>query len=223
MKSAVNFSLLLLLAMASCDPQRIEDVNQDRVETNYSATYDSEENEVETIAYFRFGNTRLRLNSQSQILVENKTMKEKDFLGLVDYQLTLKGFYDTLTFYYTDLDERLFVNKVGIPSEIQIGSLDGQYAISEEIEIPFTGNKLGPDERIIVYITTSNNDSFSHSHDDMESRVIKIPVNSMGPEFVGNVTISLKRYIDYDLQEYPHDGWMYGEYLSKQERVRLTN
>ena len=101
----------LLLLLNACQSELSEDVNQDRIWTNYELFYDQESDKTLAIAVFRFGNalgTRLELSGAADITFNNQDMVWK--VGLARYELEFDGWVKDGTFVYTDAEENTFTN-----------------------------------------------------------------------------------------------------------------
>jgi len=103
----------LTMTLASCESESSENVNQDRIYTDYSLVYDKGEDKTYVRAAFKFGSatgTALQLKDPSVVTVDGETMTFYPLLNY--YEKQYAGQRGQATFTYKDGAGKTYVNTV---------------------------------------------------------------------------------------------------------------
>ncbi|MFT6866991.1 MAG: hypothetical protein ACJA08_001829 [Cyclobacteriaceae bacterium] len=222
MRTAIFLSsLLTILLFINCDPENSEDINQDRISTDYSLTYNDNKTETEAAASFTFGSTPLRLTSPASITADDASMKQREFLGIVDYYKTFTQAKSQVRFDYSDLDGRTFTNTATIPNEIQMPASLTTFSRTQDQIIEWVGSAIAEDESVFLEITKDDS-YFSSSKSNIGSTSILLNASDLGTSFIGEVKIKISRQKTSELQEAPRNGKIRVTYTSKAIAVMVT-
>lgn len=215
------FAFAATLLFVNCDPENSEDINQDRIKTHYSLIYNDNKTETEAAASFTFGSTPLRLTSPATVTVDDASMKQREFLGIIDYTKTFNEKKIQATFDYTDLDGRTFTNTVLIPAAIRMPSNLLTFSRSQDQIITWQGDAIGTDEDVTLEVIKDDN-YFSTSKSNKGSTNILINANDLGSNLLGEVNIKISRRKVSDIQDAPRNGKLTGTFTSKSIKVTIT-
>ncbi|MFY0601871.1 MAG: hypothetical protein JXR03_19510 [Cyclobacteriaceae bacterium] len=219
---ALSLLVLSIVYFSSCDPEPSEDVNQDRIKTDYRVDYNDHKIKTEAVAQFWFGSTPLKITSPAQILAEDHGLEKRDILGIVDYTRKFKERIDDVTFEYRDHDSRTYTNIVSIPEDIQLPSSLTSISKSEDVLISWEGNPVGTDE--IVYLEIIDDDIiFTLGNSNRGSKSIFIEANSLDEELDGRMEFRMVRHKDWELQEAPRGGKVSSNFFSKILHIDITD
>lgn len=225
MKQLIALSILSLsMVLISCDPERSEDVNQDRINTDYSIQYKDQKGETEAAAAFWFGSTPLRLTAPAEVTADDRLLKKREFLGIVDYTRTFDSQKATVTFSYTDVDGRTFVNAATLPASIQVDGSVTSFSRSQDQLFTWIGDPVGSDEHVDMQFRSEDGESLHYvSKSNTGSSSVLLSANDLGADFIGNVKINFIRYKKSDLQEGPRNGKITSSFYSKTVIMEVTD
>ena len=160
MKSFNLFSQFLMLSvsllMFSCTPEDSNDVNQDRIYTDYEVFYNSNTDKTWVVAKFKFGNavgTILDLKDDAFVTFNGDTLPYNIFFG--GHQKEYAGRITTGSFSYTNTEGTVFVNSIpavdtiAFPNDLDTLDKSSAYTIS------WGGSALAADEKVAIFIGTN--------------------------------------------------------------------
>lgn len=107
--------LLFLGALTACKKEVTDNVDQDKIFTQYVLSYDENTNETSASATFRFSNlngTRLMLSDPSTVTADGVEMEWSNEDG--NYQTNYTGLVPSVTFNWVDLDGNSYTNTAEI-------------------------------------------------------------------------------------------------------------
>jgi hypothetical protein len=186
--------LFSIVFSTSCERESSEDVNQDRIYTDYELFYNANEDKTYARATFRFGSatgTLLELASPSEVLFNNELLSFKPALAY--YEKDFAGFIESGTFTWRDVDEVEFSNEINIvdidfPTDLDTISRD------EAFELFWIGDSLSANQSVIL---TANGvlegDAQIINQTNINSNSIIIPLNKLQVLGQGNGTLWLDR------------------------------
>ncbi|MBL7807609.1 MAG: hypothetical protein JNN28_07345 [Saprospiraceae bacterium] len=147
---------LAVLATSSCQRESSADVNQDRIFTHYELFYNENEDITYAKAWFRFGSitgTQLELAAPSEVTFEGDKLVFNKLLAY--YEKQYAGLKTSGTFHWEDTDGKAFDNTITI-NAIGFGVIPDSVARNAAFTIPWTGNALGNEEAVGVWINGEN-------------------------------------------------------------------
>ena len=150
------FAITFALFVTSCVSETSDNVNQDKIYTEYELFYNANEDKTYARATFRFSNalgTNLELAEGSEVRFEGDVLTFNQLFKY--YEREYAGFVENGTFEWDDLDDNTFTNSINI-NEIQYP--DGIDTIGREnsFELIWDGTILGNDEIVTVTINGEN-------------------------------------------------------------------
>ncbi len=154
MKKSVFIVLCLLVAglfaLSSCERESSEDVNQDRIWTEFELFYNANTDITYARAVFRFGNvlgTLLELSSPSEVRFNGDLLGFKPALAF--YEKEYAGYVDSGTFTWTDTDGKTITNEVSI-TEIDYPEVFDTLVRSSAYSFVWQGESLKAGESVIL-------------------------------------------------------------------------
>jgi hypothetical protein len=155
-------ALVMLGACASNETADSSSVKQSEIYQDYSINWDSEAQEWNAYATFRFGGengTTLRLSEPSNVTINGEKMNEgKMLFGGATYRKTGKTWPKTAAFLFTDTDGKTYANGLTF-APIDFARIDVDASKNAVLGIPLTRDVLATDE-IFLYVadTSEQND-----------------------------------------------------------------
>lgn len=149
----LGIGMTVILFFTSCQREESINIDQNRIYTEYTYTYDSEKSQSIMEASFRLDNNsgkRIELTYPARVAFDGENMGYRMAFG--DYQLKRTGSLANGSFVYTDLDGNAYENSISTlrPIELPFGltniSRNGNFFL------PWTGEALQPGETITVII-----------------------------------------------------------------------
>jgi hypothetical protein len=208
MKRSSIFCLILILTSiiwSGCISEDAEDVNQERIRTNYLLQYNAGTERTYVSASFIFGSTFLKLNSPSGVTFNDQSLKETEILGIVSYDRTFNGEVDEAKFVYENSEANIFENTLELAAPIDLSDTITQISISQGALIPWVGNKSGARENIELII--NNGDvSFYDYIEALNATSFEIKPNELNINLTGAATIRMNRRLEMNLDETPDAG-----------------
>ncbi len=208
MKRTCLFQSLLIVSTifwVGCVSENAEDVNQKRIKTNYDLNYDASTKVTEASARFLFGSTYLKLNSPSEVLCNEQSMKRKDLLGIISYERDYNGVLEVARFVYRNEDADVFENTIELPNSIDLSDTITQLSISRGGLIPWLGEKSGSGEKVELSISNGD-ESYYDFIEAINASAIEIKPNELSANLLGMATIHITRRFDFNLEETPEAG-----------------
>ena len=193
-KLLVFSALILTICFTSCQVENSSDVNQNRIFTHYELFYNANEDITYARAWFRFGNatgTLVDLTSPSEVNFGRETLAFVKLLGY--YEKKMAGYKASGTFHWEDTEGNAFDNAVTI-HPIAFGSLADSVARTAAFDIPWTGDALGNDEVVGVWINGENEgDAQAALTFEMGASSIIVPADKMAKIGAGPGKIYMDR------------------------------
>jgi hypothetical protein len=188
--------------IVSCERENSEDVNQDRIFTEYELYYNANEDKTYATARFRFGNalgTLLELTSPSEVRFNGDLLSFKS--GLVYYEKQYAGFVSNGTFSWKDTDGVEFTNVVSINTIDYPSTLD-TIPRTAAFELFWVGDSLSAGETVIL---TANGiivgDLQIFTQNNINSKSVILPLNQLQALGQGMGTLWFDRIFNQDLQQ----------------------
>lgn len=199
MKTFIFYSALAVIVLnVACDTENSVDVNQDRIETSYTFTYDAHTQERIGTATFKFGRTFLELTPPAEVTVDDKPMTKRDILGHTDYSAKWIGSGTSATFVYRDLDERTFTNTISLTAALT--PVDTLAAVSRNMRHFFgwDGAPVQAGEVVWLHVNVGS-EYFSASADAIGANSVFVEANELPQLGVG--TVYFERVVQPELQQ----------------------
>lgn len=140
-----------LLTGCSIDTMSSHDVVPSAVYQDYSATYYKESDRTELRAQFRAGGptgTTLHLDAPAKVRANGKHLSSRTFLGTY-YVETFAGLQNTVNFEWTDSQEKVYANSIGL-KPIEVVEAAATLSARQPYQIVVSGPTLmnGEDARV---------------------------------------------------------------------------
>ena len=141
------------LLVAACDiVEPSENVNQDRIWTDYELHYDESEDVTSARATFRFGGstgTLLELSDESFVAVngEELTRRTQPVTNVTYYEREFAGLEPDATFEFVDVEGTSYLNDIALRS-IAVSSGAGPIDNDNSYEVRWSGQPLGAGEEV---------------------------------------------------------------------------
>jgi hypothetical protein len=158
-------SPIFIFVLNACGTGRSSEVKQDTIVQNYRVTFSELENRIRADASFHYRSgfgTSLKLNEQSQVLFEGRSMDYTNSFDTASYTSDFEGnpsFDHDLTFDYRNNDGENFRIPVSIPPATGIrlprGSSAGVPA-DRDLLLTLWGSALGKQETVRVCLRPEN-------------------------------------------------------------------
>jgi hypothetical protein len=156
----IFLSLLLIvssfLASTGCLRESSEDVNQDKIHTEYELYYDANADKTYARAVFKFGSiigTLLELSGSSQVTCNGQVLTFKQALSY--YEREYPGFVQSGTFVWTDTEGNSFTNTVSINPIGYPSNLD-TLSRNQSFELVWTGDSLANNQNVTLTVNGEN-------------------------------------------------------------------
>ncbi len=149
----LGIGMTVILFFTSCQREESINIDQNRIYTEYSYTYDSEKSQSIMEASFRIDNNggkRIELSYPARIAFDGENMGYRKTFG--DYQLKRTGNLNNGSFVYTDLDGNSYENNISLLRSIELPFGLTSINRNGNFFLPWTGDALQPGETISVII-----------------------------------------------------------------------
>ena len=156
LKTISFFTFLSLVIFSSCQRETSDNVNQDKIYTEYELFYNANEDKTYARAIFRFSNalgTNLELADGSEVRFEGDVLTWKPVFAY--YEREYAGFKTSGTFVWDDLDGNSFSNAISI-NEIQYPLGIDSIGRDAAFELTWDGAPLANDESVTVTVNGEN-------------------------------------------------------------------
>ncbi|WP_421890289.1 hypothetical protein [Marinoscillum sp.] len=202
--------LLIALLMSSviwisCESEDAADVNQQRIETNYTLSYQAGDNKTTASASFLFGSTFLKINSPGSITFDGDRLKETEILGIVDYQKSYSAKVAGGTFVYTNNDGEVYENTLSLPADIDLPASLTELSIAEGAKIAWEGAPLKSGETITFHLSGDGGDFYA-SISLVNATFIEIDSADIHATLLGQCGMSISRSFTGSLAEATEEG-----------------
>ncbi|MEX0844971.1 MAG: hypothetical protein WD022_06800 [Balneolaceae bacterium] len=212
MRAPLIFLLTLSFAfLYCCDTYDSEDLNQDKIKTVYRLTYDANTNETNAKAEFRFGNDYVEINPPASITFNSHDLEKRNAFGITWYRVLLEDSVSG-SFEYTNQNGDTFTNFALIPPFIHVESAN--LFVSSNSTVTWMGPEIEIGETVTVSIRGENG-SYSAITKEINTNSIMLRAGELKQDLAGNVTVTLTRSTEPDLNETtPIGGSLINEYIS---------
>ena len=197
MKSFLFSFLFSLMIFSACETYKSEDVNQQKISTDYEVHYYSDENETVVSATFMFQNAYLKLTDPASIVFDGIPLKKKKALGATYYELTYSG-SESGTFVYTDQDGTTYSNYAEMAEPVAVDSIS--LSVSDGGTVFWTGSPLDETESMELNINNGSS-GFSKSTSAINATSITLQKGEISSDLEGSVSIYLIHSQRSDLEE----------------------
>ncbi len=197
--------LMSLIVWTSCESEDAADVNQQRIETNYTLAYNAGDRKTTASASFLFGSTFLKINSPSSITFDDDRLKETEILGIVDYQKSYGTKVPSGTFVYTNNDGVVYRNTLSLPADIDLPSSLTELSIAEGARITWEGAPLKSGETITFHLSGDGGDFYA-SIGLVNATFIEIDSADIQATLLGQCGMSISRSFSGSLAEATEEG-----------------
>lgn len=191
---------LLLLVGTACETVESGNVDQQRIQTEYTMTYDMHEHKTTAKATFFADNTYLVLTPPAQVFFEETALQKSEIPGFVQYKATLNGMYPTGTFRYTDLDGEHYSNTITLADSLTLPDTL-HLSLLGEGSLHWLGNPIGANEKISALIEAEDGTLFLAQNDVENDSTIRFSVAEISQDFLGYHTIWMSRKATQNLQD----------------------
>lgn len=203
--------ILFALGMAalsvwtSCESEDAADVNQQRIQTDYSISYDTSKDQTLVWAQFRFGSTFLKLNHPSSVTFENDKLREEEILGVVQYRKQYSGEVTSGTFRYVNSEEDDYQNTLSLPSVIDLPATLPEFSMADGVTIKWEGDPVQNGETITLYLSNDNH-LFMETTTVVGATMIQVEAGKIQSELLGECQVKIGRVFRTSLDEAPEEG-----------------
>ena len=157
-KFALVLNILSMCLLGACANERSDNVNQDRVRTDYSVDFDAATSELTADATFYFGSTYLELTSPASVSYNGKTLAEdRNWAGQISYRQSTSASASQATsathsFDYTNNSSAHYSNSTQMKS-IAAGS--NSLSVASGGSIAWSGDNSTNDTSALIELTQS--------------------------------------------------------------------
>jgi hypothetical protein len=194
MRNAIFILSLFSILTTACQRESSADVNQDRIFTHYELFYNANEDVTYARAWFRFGNatgTLLELADPSVVTFEGDKLTFNKVLAY--YEKKYAGLKSSGKFRWEDTEAKVFENNLTV-NNIAFGALPDSVSRATAFSIPWTGDALGSDEIVGVWVNGENEgDAQAAITIETGASAIIVPADKMSKIGAGPGKIYLER------------------------------
>lgn len=186
---------LAVLILTSCVRESSEDVNQDRIFTDYELFYNANQDKTYARATFRFSNatgTNLELANPSKVTFNGDMLTFNNVLAY--YEKEYAGFVQSGTFVWEDLDGNTFTNDIEIHEiAYPAGGID-TIPRNAAFDLAWEGDPLADKEFVTVTVNGENElDAQIFITNDVGSQSIILAKNQLEKVGQGPGTVWMDR------------------------------
>lgn len=190
------FPLFLALTLVSCDKEDSEDVNQDKIYTDYELFYNENTDKTTVVARFRFGGptgTLLELSSGATVTFNGDNLAYNGWYG--GHMKEYAGQLASGTFVYTDVDGSTYTNATPAYNPIAFDPAFDTIVKSQANTLTWLGSALAPNEAVAVFVGTWTWGQDAWLFQDLDGATnIIMGVNQLSGLAEGNSTVYMDRY-----------------------------
>lgn len=193
-KKALLFIALPFL-LFSCEKENSEDVNQDKIYTDYELFYNKNEDKTTVVARFKFGGptgTNLELTSGATVTFNGDPLTYNAFY--VGHVKEYAGKISSGTFIYTDVDNNQFTNTTPMLDTIAFQPGFDTIVKSQANTLTWVGNPLAANQSVGVFIGswTWGQDALYYQNQLGATNII-MGITSMNSLALGSSTVYMDR------------------------------
>jgi hypothetical protein len=209
-----------LFVLCSCERESSEDVNQDRIWTEFELFYNENTDITYARAVFRFGNitgTLLELTSPSEVSFNGDLLGFKPTLAY--YEKEYAGYVDSGIFTWTDTEGKTITNSVSI-TEIDYPEAFDTLVRSSAYTFTWQGESLSAGESVILTMNgTLEGDAQIFSQNAVNSTEMILSQDQLNALGHGDASTWLDRIGTFNLEEQTEAG---GKVSAKYRPVNKT-
>lgn len=145
--------LAVAFSLASCEKENSEDVNQDKIYTEYDLFYNANEDKTYAIARFKFGGptgTNLELSDSATVTFNGDVLTYNVFF--VGHVKEYAGKISSGTFYYKDLNGNEYTNSTPPMDTIAFPNDFDTIVKSQANTLTWNGNPLAANQSVGIFI-----------------------------------------------------------------------
>ena len=202
------FPLFLALALVSCDKEDSEDVNQDKIYTDYEMFYNENTDKTTVVARFRFGGptgTLLELSSGATVTFNGDNLAYNGWYG--GHMKEYAGQLASGTFVYTDVDGNSFTNATPSYNPIAFDPGFDTIVKSQANTLTWLGSQLDPNEAVAVFVGTWTWGQDALFYQDLDGATnIIMGINQLSNLAEGTSTVYMDRYTAVNVTQGTSEG-----------------
>lgn len=228
MKRTITLSIGLIgvLFFTSCKREESMHVDQNRIYSTYTQTYDAQKNQSEMTATFRLdhdGGKKLQLTYPSRVDFNGETMAYRSAFGY--YQTKFTGSTHGGTFNFHDLDSKTFSNQIEAVKSIELPF--GLTSINKNgnFFLPWDGDAIKSGETVTVTIKGSDQSgSKKFTLSTAGSSHIVLDQHTLSQLNAGNAEIQIERESSKFLSNATlAGGRITSKYISRKAFITITD
>ena len=149
----IIFPLFLALTLISCDKEDSEDVNQDKIYTDYEMFYNENTDMTTVVARFRFGGatgTLLELSSGANVKFNGDVLAYNGWYG--GHMKEYAGEIAPGTFVYTDVNGSIYTNTAPSNNPIAFDPAFDTIVKSQANTCAWLGSSLQANEAVALFV-----------------------------------------------------------------------
>ncbi|HNS42392.1 MAG TPA: hypothetical protein PKN22_06505 [Taishania sp.] len=156
MKNIFFTSAIALLVLVSCTKETSDNINQDKIWTEYQLIYNDATHITSVKAIFKFSNalgTLLELKSPAYVLFNSDTLNYNPTMGY--YEKEYPTFVNSGTFTYKDLDNNVFTNAVHLADTVGFPVGLDTISKSAPFQLTWVGAAVKANETISAWLNSN--------------------------------------------------------------------
>lgn len=222
----ILLSLTLGLTLVGCNKESSDDVNQDKIYTDYEMFYNANTDKTVVVARFKFGDatgTNLELDNGAYVLFGNDTLYYN--VWYTGHAKEYAGQIPVGTFTYRDTEGNTFVNTTPGGQSIAFDPNFTTITKSVANTLTWVGNSLAPNETVGVFVGTSwtwGQDALFYQDTDGATDIV-MGVNQMNGLATGPATVFMDRAIHLNVaQGTSKGGKIHYRYRAQNQNVTVN-
>ena len=228
MKRTITLSIALIgvLFFTSCEREESINIDQNRIYSQYTHTYNANSNQSQMTATFRLDNSggkKLELTYPSRVDFNGEGMAWRNAMGY--YDLKISGNSQNGVFNYHDLDGETFSNNADLVSETELPFGLTTISMSGNFFLPWVGAALKQGEVVRVTIKGGNQSaSRSWTVTMPGSTHFILDSNKLSQLTPGTAEIQIEREMEKSLvSSNLAGGRISSKYLSRKIQITIAN
>jgi hypothetical protein len=187
MRNIFFTSAIALLVLVSCTKETSDNVNQDKIWTEYQLIYNDDTHITSVKAIFKFSNalgTLLELKSPAYVLFNSDTLNYNPTMGYYEKQYTT--FVNSGTFTYKDLNNNVFTNAVHLADTVGFPAGLDTISKSTPFQLTWVGAAVKANETITAWLNSNvEGDSRLQATNSIGNTNLIFPLNQLTQLGVG--------------------------------------
>ena len=203
------FTIITVSTLVSCNKESSDDVNQDKIYTDYEMFYNANTDKTVVVARFKFGDitgTNLELSNGAYVLFGSDTLYYN--VWYTGHAKEYAGQIPVGTFTYKDTDGNTFVNTAPSGQTIAFDPAFTTITKSAANTLTWVGSTLAANEAVGVFVGTSwtwGQDALFYQDLDGASDIV-MGINKMNNLATGPATVFMDRSINLDVAQVTGNG-----------------